>query len=221
MKRLLIALVLALTASSAFAQDVWPRTFFFSAGFGTFFSTGDMNERVLSLKDTTGRKQKIHSPDLGIFASPDFTFGVNVREFTIDFNFQLSNSEQTINGFDDESEKGESLIWRISMEFFYNIFWPEDFQIGVGASYSYATITTDNTAFIDGEASPSEFMGSSLGLVANVKYFIFGNLAIVPYVRLYENWYRNVYTEASGLCDLDSYMWQTFFFVGAHLQLQF
>ena len=64
-------------------------------------------------------------------------------------------------------------------------------------------------------------MGSSLGLVANVKYYIFDHLAIVPYVKVYENWFRNVYTEASGLCDLDSYMWQTFFFAGVAVQIRF
>ena len=155
MKRLLIILALLFTAHSAFAEGEWPRRFFFSAGFGMFASTGDMNERVLSMTDTTGRTQKIHAPDLGVFASPDFTLGVNVREFTFGFNFQIWNSEQDIYGFPDESVTGNSLYWRISMEFLYNFLWPEDFQIGIGVSYSYTTLTTENTAYIDGEASES------------------------------------------------------------------
>lgn len=221
MKRLIVALVFLLTVGSAFAEEVWPRTFFFSSGIGLYASKGDLNQRVLSMTDTSGRKQTIHSPDLDIFASPDFTIGVNVREFTIGLNFQIWNSEQIISGFPDQSLRGESLIWRISMEFMYNFFWPEFFQIGVGGSYSYTTITTDNTAFIEGEASESELMGSSIGAIANIKYYIFDNFAIVPYIKIYENWFKNVYTEASELCDLDSYMWQTFFFVGVNLQLQF
>lgn len=221
MKRLLIILALLFTAHSAFAEDEWPRRFFFSAGFGMFASTGDMNERVLSMKDTSGRTQKIYPPDLGVFASPDFTIGVNVREFTIAFNFQIWSSEQEIYGYPDESVKGNSLYWRASTEFMYNFFWPEDFQVGVGAAYSYTTLTTENTAYIDGEASESEFMGSSIGLIANVKYYILDHLAIVPYIKIYENWFKNVYTEASELCDLDSYMWQTFFFAGVTLQFRF
>ena len=107
------------------------------------------------------------------------------------------------------------------MEFMYNFFWPEFFQIGLGGSYSYTTLTTDNTSYIGDKVSESELMGSGIGFIGNVKYYLFDNLAIVPYMKIYENWFRNVYTEASGLCDLDSYMWQTFFFVGVDLQFNF
>ena len=94
-------------------------------------------------------------------------------------------------------------------------------QVGLGGSLSFTTLTTENTAYIGDEASESEFMGSSFGIIANVKYYLYDNLAIVPFAKIYENWFRNVYTEASGLCDLDSYMWQTFFFVGVNVQFQF
>ena len=221
MKKIIIVLVFLLTASTAFAEEEWPRTFFFSSGIGLYATKGDLNQRVLSMTDTSGRKQTIHSPALDIFASPDFTIGVNVREFTIGLNFQIWNSEQVINGFPDESHTGESLIWRISMEVSYNFFWPEFFQVGVGAAYSYTTITTDNTAYIDDEASESELMGSAVGFIANLKYYLTDHFAVVPYIKVYENWFKNVYTEESELCDLDSYMWQTFFFVGVNLQIQF
>ena len=220
MKRLIVVLTL-LFACASFAQEAWPRTFFFSTGIGLYASKGDLNERVLSVTDTSGRKQRIHSPALDVFASPDFTLGVNVREFTFDVNFQIWNSTQTINGFPDETVEGNSLYWRISMEFEYNMFWPEFFQIGLGASYSYTTLTTENTSYIEDEVNESELMGSSIGFIADIKYFIFDNLAIVPYLKVYENWFRNVYTEESGLCDLDSYMWQTFFFVGVNVKFQF
>ena len=220
MKRLIVVLSLLL-ASASFAEEAWPRTFFFSSGIGLYASKGDLNERVLSVTDTNGRKQSIHSPALEIFASPDFTLGVNVREFTFGFNFQIWDSEQDINGFQEETVTGNSLYWRISMEFEYNMFWPEFFQIGLGGSYSYTTLTTDNTSYVEDEVHESELMGSSVGLIANIKYFLFDYLAIVPYLKVYETWYRNVYTEESGLCDLDSYMWQTFFFVGVNLKFQF
>ena len=220
MKRLIVFLLLLL-ATASLAEDAWPRTFYASAGFGLYASKGDLNERVLTNTDTAGNKQIIHSPALNIFVSPDFTLGVNVREFTFDFNFQIWESEQTINGFPDGSIKGNNLYWRISMEFMYNLFWPEFFQVGLGGAISYTTLTTDNTAYIGDKASESELMGSSFGFIGNIKYYLYDNLAIVPFVKIYENWFRNVYTEASGLCDLDSYMWQTFFFVGVNVQFQF
>ncbi len=221
MKRPIIILALLIMAMAAHAEEAWPRSFFASAGFGIYATRGDLSDRVLSMTDTTGRKQTIHAPEISFFASPDITLGVNVREFTFDINFQIWETEQDINGFKDESVTGNSLFWRISMEFTYNLFWPEDFQVGIGMFYSFTTLTTDNTAYIEDEVSESEFMGSSFGILANVKYYLLDNLAIVPYVKIHETWFRNVYTEASGLCDLDSYIWQTFFFVGLNVQFQF
>ena len=219
--RKLAAILILLAGVSAFADDGWARSYFVSAGFGAVGSRGDFSDRTITIADTAGRKEKVHAPDLGFLASPDFTLGANIGEFTLSFNFQIWNSEQTLNGFSDDSHKENSLLWRISMEFLYNFFWPEDFQIGLGASLSYAAATTDNSAFIDGNAYDAEFMGSGFGLVANAKYYFTDNLAIVPFVKIYENWYKNVYTKESELCDLESYMWQTFVFAGLSIQFQF
>ena len=220
MKHLIFILALFF-ATATFAEEAWPRSFFVSGGIGFVASKGDLNERVLSIKDTTGKKQTIHAPALDLFANSDITVGVNVREFTFGINFQIWESEQVINGFADESVTGDNLYWRISMEFTYNLFWPEFFQIGLGGGYSYTTLTTDNTAYTEDGVAESEFMGSAISLHANIKYYIYDNLAIVPFLKIYENWYRNLYTEESGLCDLDSYMWQTFFFIGVNVQFQF
>lgn len=221
MKKIALALLIALAAVTAHAEEAWPRSYFASLGIGAFASNGDFNERTLSMTDTAGNKQVIHAPALEIFASPQITIGANIREFSVGLNFQFFKSEQTLNGFPDESTKGESVIWRISMEFTYNLFWPEFFQVGLGGSFSYSTVATDNSAFIGNEASEASFMGSAIGGIANVKYFITEKIAMVPYIKVYENWFRNVYTAESELCDLKSYMWQTFVFVGLDVQIQF
>ncbi len=217
----LAAILILLVGISAYADDGWPRSYFFSAGFGAVASKGDFNSRTVSIRDTSGRKEIVHAPALEFFANPDFTLGANIREFTLTFNFQIWNSEQVLNGFPDESNRENSLLWRISMEFIYNLFWPEFFQIGLGASYSYSAATTENSAFIGEDSYDAEFMGSGLGLIANLKYYITDNIAMVPFIKIYENWFKNVYTKESELCDLDSYMWQTFVFVGVSAQYQF
>ena len=217
----LAAILILLTGISAFADDGWARSYFVSAGFGAVVSRGDFSDRTISITDTAGRKEKVHAPDLGFLASPDFTLGANIGEFTLTFNFQIWESEQELNGFPDESVRESSLLWRSSMEFIYNLFWPEDFQVGLGAALSYSAVTTENSAFIGNDAYDAEFMGSSFGLVANAKYFFTDNIAIVPFVKVYENWFRNVYTKESELCDLDSYMWQTFVLAGLSVQFQF
>ena len=217
----LVAILILLVGVSAFADGDWPRSYFVSAGIGAVASKGDFNNRVISMKDTLGQKEIVHAPALEFLANPDFTIGANIREFTLTFNFQIWESEQTLNGFPDETHKENSLLWRISMEFIYNFFWPEFFQVGVGASYSYTAVTTENSAFIGEDAYDAEFMGSGIGLIANIKYFISDNIAMVPFIKIYENWFKNVYTKESELCDLDSYMWQTFVFVGMNVQYQF
>ena len=137
----LAAILILLTGISAFADDGWARSYFVSAGFGAVVSRGDFSDRTISITDTAGRKEKVHAPDLGFLASPDFTLGANIGEFTLTFSFQIWESEQELNGFTDESVKESSLLWRISMEFIYNLFWPEDFQVGLGAALSYSAVT--------------------------------------------------------------------------------
>lgn len=214
---------LAIFSVSSFADEgYWPKSYFIEAGMGAMVSKGDFSERNLSVKDTAGTKGIVHLPALELFAMPTISIGANIAQFTLDLNFQYwSISDQTISGFPDESFKGDSRIWRIGFDFMYNLFWPDFFQIGLGAGYSYTSIKTKNTAYFDDQTSSSEIMGSAVNATANLQYFLTDHIAIVPAIRIYENWFKNIYTTSSENSDLDSYVWQTFVLASVSIRYQF
>lgn len=224
MKKVLFVLmtVVGMLFSQAAADEgYWPKSYFVEAGFGITVSKGDFNERAITIADTAGVKGKVHPPALEILATPDLTIGANIAQFTLALNFQYWTSNQTLAGFPDESFEGDSRIWRLGFEFTYNIFWPESFQIGLGGGYSYTSIKTDNSVYFGDDISSSELMGSAVGFVANLRYSITDHIAMVPAIKIYENWFKNVYSSRTENCDLDPYIWQTFVMASVSLQYTF
>ena len=64
-------------------------------------------------------------------------------------------------------------------------------------------------------------MGSGIALVTNVHYYLTDNFAIVPAVKLYENWFKFVNSKGTGTCDLEPFLWQTYVFASVGVQYQF
>lgn len=223
MKKLkVIALFVCLLAGFTFAEDYyWPRTYYVSAGFGAQVSKGDFNDRVLSGKDTAGIKGDIHPPSIAFTAAPDFMVGVNLGAFTFGLGFQYWKSEQDIIGFPEDSYQQDVRIWRAGLEVTYNLFYPEFFQIGLGAGYSYSSVKSENSAFFGSDVYDSEFMGSAVAFIANIHYYITENLAMVPAIKIYENWFKNVHCSRIDNNDLDPYLWQSFVFASVSVQYQF
>ena len=141
-----------------------------------------------------------------------------VRCFSLNVDFQYWKTSQDLVDIDASED---ATIWRVGFEFTYNLFWPEDFQVGVGLGYSYTNITAENTAFIGEKVQDSHLMGSGLALVTNIHYYFTENFAIVPAVKFYENWFKFVNSKATGTCDLDPFLWQSYIFASIGLQYQF
>ena len=221
----LLAFALIMTAAPAFAYDhiqyddsYWPRSYYVNAAFGTFFTWGDVNERPISVTDSLDNKHKVYTPDMFFFPSPEISLGANIRCFSLNANFQYWETSQELVGID---ETEDATIWRVGFEFIYNLFWPEDFQVGIGIGYSYTSLTAENSAFIGEKVQNSHLMGSGVSLVTNVHYYITDNFAIVPAVKFYENWFKFVNAKATGTLDLDPFLWQTYVYASVGLQYQF
>ena len=220
MKKILTLFILAfvVTAASAYEENYWPRSYFISAGMGVMATTGDLNERAITVKDTSGNKMKAYPPDISLMGNPEFMVGVNIREFTLAVAFQYWKADQKLVKLSTEES---CRYWRLGFEFTYNFFWPDYFQIGLGGGFSYTSLKTENSTFNGEEFHDTEFMGSGIALVANVQYYFNNNIAVVPAVKFYRNWFKNVYTEDSENRDLDPYLWQTFISGSIALQFQF
>lgn len=219
---ILCLLFTCLLAIPALAQhDVWPRSYFIQAGFDVGYSFGDLNDRFLKVTDTLGEKVSIHPPTMDLLLSPDITLGSNVGAFTVAVNFQFWKSTRELSAYDGEDGEVDSRIWRLGFEFSYNFLWPDYFQIGIGGSYSYTNIKTQNSAFFPHYETSSELYGSSAGLFVNASYFFDKHLAIVPSIKVYENWFKNVFTTQTEVLDLHPYLWQTFVQASVAVRYQF
>lgn len=223
MKKLkIIALLICLCAGFTFAEEYhWPRSYFASLGMGAQVSKGDFNERAISGKDTAGVKGYIHPPALEFIATPDLMLGVNLGAFSFAMSFQYWTSEQVIADFPDESYKQDTRIWRFGLEATYNLFYPEFFQIGFGLGYSYNSVKSDDIAIFAPDTYDAEFMGSAVAFIANIHYYITDNISMVPAVKIYEAWFKNVHCSRVETNDLDPYLWQSFVLATVSVQYQF
>lgn len=218
----IIAMAVAVLCSSAVADEgYWPKSYFVEAGFGLAVSKGDFNEHATAIKDTAGEKGYIHQPALEFIPTPNFSVGANIAQFTLALNFQYWKSTQTLSAFTDEFHEESSRMWRLGFEFTYNLFWPDFFQVGLGGGYSYTSIKTKNSAYFEDDIINSELMGSAVSFIANLHYYITDNISMVPAIKVYENWFKNVYTSRSENCDLDPYLWQTFILASVSVQYTF
>lgn len=205
--------------ANAYNDDYWPRSYFIHAGFGATATRGDINERPITVTDSTGKKSTIYTPALEMIPTPDFTIGANIRDFSLAINFQYWKTSSEFIGNETLSE--DVTLWRLGFEVTYNLFWPDFFQIGLGLGYSYTNLKTEHSAFIGDRILASTLMGSGVGLITNIHYYLTDNIAMVPAIKIYENWFKAVNSSATGTCDLDPYLWQTYVLVSLGLQFQF
>ena len=213
-------LVLAQPADDFYGAGYWTRSFFAHVGFDFGYTNGDLNEKAISLKDTNGKDMKIYPPDIALVRTPELAVGVNIRFFTLAVSFQYASESDNLTGYED-NEKTDVTSWRLGFEFLYNLFWEGDFQIGIGGGYSYSSIKADNSALLGNTSYRSEFIGSGIGAILNAHYYFTDHIAIVPALKFYENWYKNLYTKPSGNCDLEHYVWQTYIQGSLSIQYKF
>ena len=228
MKKLLtIFLLLSFFSVNSFADDdegYWPRSYFAGLGFGVVATRGDIGEYNITGKTEDGEKETTHLPSLNIFILPDFFLGVDIGQFSLSANYNYWYFTDVLGGFPDESVEEQIRIWRFGVEFVYNIFWPENFQPGVGIGYTYTSIKTKNSVYPADESkdkTASELMGSSLALILDIRYFLMEHLILQPSLKFYESWYSNINTENAGTNELKHKLWQTFVLVELSFIYQF
>ncbi len=215
-------LLAGLLITPAFAQyDVWPRSYFVQAGFDVGYSRGDLNDRFLKVADTLGEKVSIHPPTIDLLLTPEITLGSNVGGFTVAVNFQFWKSTRELSDYEGEDGEVDSRIWRLGFEFSYNFLWPDYLQFGIGGGYSFTNIKTQNSAFFPYYETSSELYGSAVCLFVNASYFFNKHVAVVPSIKVYENWFKNVFSKQTSVLDLHPYLWQTFIQVSVAVRYQF
>lgn len=217
-KRLFVFLTTLTALASA---ESWNNTFFAQLGFGLMVSKGDFNDRVLVVKDEDGAKGNLHPATLKFLGSPDFVLGLNLNEFSIALDFQYWNSEQSLTGYPNGAYKTDTQIWRFGSEFTYNLYWPEFFQIGLGAGISLNRVSVEDNLYFGEKTYDVDFTGVSLGLLANLHYYITDSFAMVPSLKIYETMFWDMKSSPIDGDQLKSSLWHTFILVSLNVQYQF
>ena len=228
MKKILLALTLLCSAIFAQPEDsdfsYWPRSYFASISFNVIANRGDLFDRTMVLKND-GIEETVHLPNTKVLVSPDYSIGVNIREFTFSASFQYWSMRGSIPTLPEPINEQNMNYWRFGIEATYNFFYPEFFQVGVGLGYSFSKLTTENNVSNYKGYFNSELNGSAIALVSHIRYLITDNFGLISSLRIYENWYKSVYTKNSGTVEFhevgDSYYWQTYIAISIGAMVQF
>ena len=228
MKKILLALTLLCSAVFAQPEDsdfsYWPRSYFASISFNVIANRGDLFDRTMVLKND-GIEETVHLPNTKVLVSPDYSIGVNIREFTFSASFQYWSMLGSIPTLPEPINEQNMKYWRFGIEATYNFFYPEFFQVGVGLGYSFSKLSTENNVSNYKGYFNSELNGSAIALVSHIRYLITDNFGLISSLRIYENWYKSVYTKNSGTVEFhevgDSYYWQTYIAISIGAMVQF
>ena len=228
MKKILLALTLLCSAVFAQPEDsdfsYWPRSYFASISFNVIANRGDLFDRSMVLK-YDWIEETVHLPNTKVLVSPDYSIGVNIREFTFSASFQYWSMLGSIPTLPEPINEQNMKYWRFGIEATYNFFYPEFFQVGVGLGYSFSKLTTENNVSNYKGYFNSELNGSAIALVSHIRYLITDNFGLISSLRVYENWYKSVYTKNSGTVEFhevgDSYYWQTYIAISIGAMVQF
>ena len=217
---LLCATVLAQPTDSDFAQ--WPRSYYASVGFSVIANRGDFFDRTLKVTGDDDITETINLPQTKVLMSPEYSIGVNIREFTLAATFQYWSMNVAINGLPDNITEQKMRFWRLGADFTYNFFYPEFFQVGLGLGYSFSSLNIEkNATSVEKGLKDSDLMGSAIALVTNVRYYITDFFCLNPSLHIYETWYKAVNTKNAGTQDLKSYIWQTYVAISISAMVQF
>jgi hypothetical protein len=199
MKKLIaVFLFLSFFTANAFAYEdegYWPRSYYAGLGFSAVATRGDIGNYTLNTKTEDGEKETVHLPSTNLFVSPDFILGVNIAQFSLALNYNYWYFTDNLAGFPENNVEEQIRIWRLGIEFIYNIFWPEFFQPGIGLGYAYTSIKTDNSVIPADESkekTDSELMGSSIAMIFDIRYFLTDHIILVPTIKFYESWFSNL-----------------------------
>ena len=211
MKKILLALTLLCSAVFAQPEDsdfsYWPRSYFASISFSVIANRGDLFDRTMVLKND-GIEETVHLPNTKVLVSPDYSIGVNIREFTFSASFQYWSMRGSIPTLPEPINEQNM-----------------NFQVGVGLGYSFSKLSTENNVSNYKGYFNSELNGSAIALVSHIRYLITDNFGLISSLRIYENWYKSVYTKNSGTVEFhevgDSYYWQTYIAISIGAMVQF
>lgn len=222
-----ILLVVSLFAVFASAEKViWHRSYFLALGLDASFSMGgDLTGKGYSTIGEESSKQDVYVPYLGSFVIPGVEAGVNFNQHTISISFGMWQPDVNYGKETDRFTETDANYWRFAAEYRYFFFWPEDFEVGPGLSYTFSRYSVHSAAFGenrfgDETRESAIYSGNSFAASANLRYKLrpFGIDVAFRYRAMF---IRGASTDENGYSQLDETLWQHLFEVGAKFFYEF
>jgi hypothetical protein len=224
-----IHILVLVLASLSFAGGLHiVRSHYIALGLDATFTQGDMDGKgYVETNDDEDAKERVYIPNLSSFFIPNIEIGANMNQHTIAVSFGMWNP--SVGYAEDDSSlatEKEANYWRASVEYRYNFFWPEKFQLALGLAYSFARLEV-NGSVIGHDEYGSEKIGNAVhsgnGIAPSftMHYLITDNIGIDIALRYRLLSFGSVSTPDNGFCALDKSLYQHFGELGMKLFYQF
>ncbi len=226
MKRIFFLALILTTVAFAGGQRI-VRSHYIALGLDASFSWGDMDGKgTLETNNDEDAPETLYIPNMSDFIVPNIEIGANINQHTIAASFGMwtptvGYAEDT----PDVTEKGAN-FWRFSVEYRYNFFWPENFQLALGLAYSFARLEVENSVmgtddYGNATRGNATHTGNGIAPSATFHYLISDNIGADITLRYRLLSFGSVTTPDNGFCSLDESLWQHFGELGARLFYQF
>lgn len=214
------------TAVCSFAGDtVWHRSHYIALGVEAPFSWGDLDGKGSFVADDD-EGETIYIPRLGTFPLPTIEIGANINQHTIAVSFAMWEPDVNYGKGTDNYTETDANYWRAMFEYRYYFFWPEDFQVGLGLSYSFSRYSVHSAVFgkdkyDEDKRSTAIYGGNGFAPSINLRYEITQHLGLDAALRYRLMYFGSVSTDDGGYSDLSENLWENFFEISAKAYFQF
>ncbi len=212
-----ILALLLIFAGFGFAGErvIWHRSYFVGLGLDASFSfAGDLDGKgFFEADDDDGKDgERIFIPYLGSFPIPVVEAGVNFNQHTVAIAFGLWNPDVNYGKNSDDFTETDANYWKFSAEYRYYFFYPEDFEVGPGLSYTFSRYSVHGAGFYtdkygDEKHEAAVYAANSFALSANLRYKM-RPIGIDVAFRYRAMFVRSVSTDYAGYSDLSRTLWQ-------------
>ena len=219
--------VLALASLSFASGPHIVRSHYIALGLDASFTQGDMDGKgYVETNDDEDAKERVYIPNLSTFLIPNIEIGANINQHTIAVSFGMWKPSVGYAEDTTLATEKEANYWRASVEYRYNFFWPERFQLALGLAYSFARLEVKGSVighdpYGNEEIGNAIHSGNGIAPSFTIHYLVTDNIGVDLALRYRLLSFGSVSTPDNGFCSLDKSLYQHFGELGMKLFYQF
>jgi len=202
-----------LLAVAANAQQSWLREYFVSVGAGASVTQGDLEGKKSNVVKSEESTETTYAPNLGVYFMPEVELGANMNQHTVSVDLSYADPTTNFGKGTDDGDETSTDIFKLGLNYRYNFFWPDPFQIFAGASYVFHYMSTENNAVLvtkdNTTKSDAVLMGNGFSINVGTFYYLSRHLTMEMHLRFKTMFYGSVGTDENSFSSLDHSYKQT------------